>query len=547
MDTDLAFCLGQFIDDQVKLIDDRLEAIKQEEIIACDKIEQERNLYNKNKPIPKNKGTHYEDKSLIDKFIQDLRDDDANVSKPKSIIDDPNCIETLRAEVSTKVNACSNYITRIRNLAQPLPRTSKFVESCNEAIDYFRRTQEFEDNFKKLYTVLEQSDLNNIIQNTQQWWKDTYGSTIVELNRRNQKINSAVTENNFAILSSTSRVIDNVKKLMAARKVVLVEPQKLDIIRKFVKHLLIIDEENRDKINAEELIEQLNNSNIEQIIDYTKKWIAQRDEIRNRKEERDPFDIKMEAVKAKFGRQRIAQEAKKLALAAVLCRLAVGSTNGEQFDQQLKTIINKQKNSDKENLPIISGDIKEPEIQELFILIRLDTDRTDMKKWAINIDGIQERFGAGLCQAFGIPSTCIRVDSIDADEAIINMCIRPPYGKNVVDSLNGTAPDAAVRMQAVRKCCCDFNANVESITLGEFGLKIEDRLMDPRWNKKYAWSNDNPDEGQYWSNPINQGGKPYYCPSGWIRFGVKVAKDDKEFDANWGNWYVAYHGTRGES
>jgi len=107
MDGDLTFCLGQFIDDQVKLIDDRLEAIKQEEIIACDKIEQEKNLYNKNKPIPTNKGTHYESKALIDQFIQDIRDDDANLSKPKSIIDDPNCIDTLHAEVSTKINACS--------------------------------------------------------------------------------------------------------------------------------------------------------------------------------------------------------------------------------------------------------------------------------------------------------------------------------------------------------------------------------------------------------------------------------------------------------
>ncbi|CAF1418472.1 unnamed protein product, partial [Rotaria sordida] len=159
-----------------------------------------------------------------------------------------------------------------------------------------------------------------------------------------------------------------------------------------------------------------------------------------------------------------------------------------------------------------------------------------MKQWAINTDGIQERFSAALCQAFGIPPKYIRVDSIDSDEAIINICIRPPYGKNVIDSLNGTAPAAAVRMQAVRKCCCDLKANVESITLGEFdGVK------------KYAWSNNNPDEGQYWSNPINQDGKPYYCPSGWIRFGVKVAKDDKEFDANWDNWYVAYHGTRGEN
>jgi hypothetical protein len=69
----------------------------------------------------------------------------------------------------------------------------------------------------------------------------------------------------------------------------------------------------------------------------------------------------MEDVKAEYGRQRIAQEAKKLALAALLCRLAVGSSNGEQFDQQLKNTVKKQKKNNEESLPVISGDIKEPE------------------------------------------------------------------------------------------------------------------------------------------------------------------------------------------
>ncbi|CAF5160972.1 unnamed protein product, partial [Rotaria sp. Silwood1] len=141
-------------------------------------------IFNKNKPAPKNKGTHYEDQILIDRFIQDLRDDDENINKPKTIVDDQSCIDTLRAEISTKVNACSNYITLIRNLAKPLPKTSNFVQACNDAIDYFRRSQEFEQNFNKLYSILEQSDASNVISNSQKWWKDTYGDTIAELNRR---------------------------------------------------------------------------------------------------------------------------------------------------------------------------------------------------------------------------------------------------------------------------------------------------------------------------------------------------------------------------
>ncbi len=72
---------------------------------------------------------------------------------------------------------------------------------------------------------------------------------------------------------------------------------------------------------------------------------------------RDIDDIEREKAKADFGRQRIAQQAKKLALAALLCRLAVGSTN----DEQLKKTINIQKDKNQEDLPVISGDIKEPE------------------------------------------------------------------------------------------------------------------------------------------------------------------------------------------
>jgi hypothetical protein len=30
---------------------------------------------------------------------------------------------------------------------------------------------------------------------------------------------------------------------------------------------------------------------------------------------------------------------------------------------------------------------------------------------------------------------------------------------------------------------------------------------------------------------------------GWFRFGIKVAENEKEFDALWGNWWLAYHGT----
>jgi hypothetical protein len=287
MDADLAFCLGQFIDDQVQIIDDSLEKIKQEEIVEYRKIEKEQIAYNKKKPAPKKKGSYHEDKNLVDQFIQELRNS-IQPSNTKSIVDDKNCIDTLRADVSTKVNASTKYIRRLRNLAQRIPNSSKFVQTCNETMERFRQAQKREDNFKKLCTVLEESDKDNVLSNVQKWWKDTYGSTITDINRRNQRFSAAVTENSFVSVSKRSRIAENSSRLLDARKIIFVQPSKLDIIRKFVAQLLSIDEEKRDTINADELIDQLNTRNIDDIIDYAKQWLAKRDEIRNKKEEKDP-------------------------------------------------------------------------------------------------------------------------------------------------------------------------------------------------------------------------------------------------------------------
>ena len=65
----------------------------------------------------------------------------------------------------------------------------------------------------------------------------------------------------------------------------------------------------------------------------------------------------MKEVRAELGRQCIAQNAKKLALAAVLCRLAVGSGNDEKFERQLKKMVKVQNDENQETLAIISGDV----------------------------------------------------------------------------------------------------------------------------------------------------------------------------------------------
>ncbi|CAF1383711.1 unnamed protein product [Adineta ricciae] len=543
MDDDLAFCLNEFIDEQVQLIDDCVEEIKKEEEDQCGKLEEEQAKYIAARPPPKDKGSHQEEKALVDKFCDDLRRAGAEPSKTRTVIDDPACIASLRAELSAKVNSCVGYLTRLRNLADPLPNSSKFVQLCNDTMDYCRSQQDFEDNFKDLYALVEQSDSDEIIGSIHRWWKSTYGSRIAKINERNQKFNGAITEPNFAVLSPTSRVIAHAKKLIAARQVIPIEPAYFDIVRKFVRKLLAIDEDKRKEVNANELADQLNGMEIEEIIKYAEKWLEERDAIRNQKEE-DPYETKIEEARAQCGRKRMAQEAKKLALAALLCRLAVGSGNNKQFDKQLQRTVQKQRRDNEQSIPVISGEIRDPEDNELGFMFQLEANDAEMDQWVNNTNGIRDVFVRNLCEAFGIPNKKIRFVNVDREKGIVQLRVLPPFGKQVVDGLNGGAVDAHARMQAVRKCCLDINANVESITLGEFGLNIEHRLMDPRWNKAYGWEHGESGT-EFWSTPINRGGRPYFCPSGWKRFGVKVAEDGNEFETKWGNWYMAYHGTQG--
>jgi hypothetical protein len=245
-------------------------------------------------------------------------------------------------------------------------------------------------------------------------------------------------------------------------------------------------------------------------------------------------------VKAEYGRQRLAQEAKKLALAALLCRLDVGGGNDKQFEKKLQKTVEKQNQSNGESLAVISGDIKDPAgkqvwqidtdnqrfcscsiVEELPLVIQLRMDEGELERWGDSSNGLRERFAAALCKAFGIPENQINVEDVELSKGIIHLLVHPPYGKNVVDSLNGNAADAASRMAAVRKCCLELDAHVESITLGEFGLKVENRLMDPRWNKKYVRPEEKQEGTESWANSIDQGGKPYYCPSGSLTNSIR--------------------------
>ncbi|CAF1324975.1 unnamed protein product [Adineta steineri] len=568
MDDDLAFCLGRFTDHQVQLIDDRIAKIKEEENEVCREIEERQAAHIKNRPPQRDKGSHAKDKALVDKFVSDLRQCSAEPRKIRAVTDDQTCIDSLRAELWTKVAASTTYINRLHNLARPLSNTAKFVETCRETVESFKRPSDFDANYKVLYKIIEQDEKDQVIGSIQKWWKEKYGDKVAEINQRNQKFNGAVTEPNFAILSPNSGVIRNAKKLIEARQETIVEPEYFEVVREFVRQLLLLDEEKREHTDANELSNELNSRTIEETIDYAERWLSERDEIRNRKEE-DPYKIELEEAKAKYGRQRMARRAQKFAVAAFIRQLAAGSKNDEQFQEQLDNIVKQErkineetetkeegKNNEErkpeeerktnaESLPVIPCDIGDPNEEELPVTFELKADAAFMNQFKNNSNEVQERFIKSLCQAFSIPSGEIRIKNIDCDKAIICILISKPHGTVVVKILIGGVEDAVARKEAVCKCFSDINANVDSIILGEVALEVEGRRMDPRWNKNYVSSSNDP-TGQYWANSINQGGKPYFCPSGWKRYGIKVDTGGKEFDAKWGTWNMAYHGTRSE-
>lgn len=287
MDDGLAYCLDRFIDEQGELMDQRIEAIRKKAVEECRRIEAAKSEADKKKPPPRNKGSHDQDKALVDRLLRDLNDS-ANNTPSRTVTNDPACIDALRAEILTKVGACSKYVARLRNLAQPLPNTKSFVQSCNEAIELCRRPDHFEESFRQYCTILSESDEDNFVRETQKWWKSAYGTTIAKLNERNLKINRALTEDQYATVSPTSRIAANARSLLAARKIELLEPPKSEIIRQFVQRHLALDEELQKKMDPDSLIERLNIEDNNRAISYAQQWLRSRDEVRNEKEQPDP-------------------------------------------------------------------------------------------------------------------------------------------------------------------------------------------------------------------------------------------------------------------
>jgi hypothetical protein len=100
--------------------------------------------------------------------------------------------------------------------------------------------------------------------------------------------------------------------------------------------------------------------------------------------------------------------------------------------------------------------------------------------------------------------------------------------------------------------------SIRGILIGSFGLGIGDgakssdqefrHCMNPSYNRIYSQNGTEIAEGFIPTSfpvSLNRGGEPYYCPAGWRRYGIDVGMTSSQFEAAYGEWPVAYHGTAG--
>jgi hypothetical protein len=92
------------------------------------------------------------------------------------------------------------------------------------------------------------------------------------------------------------------------------------------------------------------------------------------------------------------------------------------------------------------------------------------------------------------------------------------------------------------------NLRVRSVLIGNFGINGFRHAMNPAYNRIYSSHGRETAEGfipTAFSQSLDRGGQPYYCPVGWRRYAIDVGMTGPQFENEYGRWPVAYHGTAG--
>lgn len=380
MNAELAYCLEHFIDDQIRSIDETIQDGKMKEEIECDKIEQKKKKFLVlRKKTHVNQGVHDEDAAAVQRFVSTFVE---QRQQEKSAMSEELRQSRKRLEdlLQKKIIDCCNHIIRLNNLAVPTLHSSDFAIECELILERFQSQEIFKDNCEKLFAILEQTLQLNVFSNVQKWWNDNYEKYVRKIIRLNKSFTPGVGMNQCITLTRRDEIIRNANDVILKIKEDKVKKDEAyKTICKFVREIRSMDEETRKEVSENELITQLNNNETDFALNYAQKWLKKRDDKREKSKKEEETctltkktkmkiirflfsysdDEMVKETKVKFQRERIGQESKKLALAGLLQRLAIGSTETERFKKKLEKTLEEQKGVD--NLPVVTGDIGKPD------------------------------------------------------------------------------------------------------------------------------------------------------------------------------------------
>ncbi|CAF0979059.1 unnamed protein product [Brachionus calyciflorus] len=108
--------------------------------------------------------------------------------------------------------------------------------------------------------------------------------------------------------------------------------------------------------------------------------------------------------------------------------------------------------------------------------------------------------------------------------------------------------DSLYSLLNILSCVADFK--FKSLMIKDCHIAIGEQVLFPKFNRIYG-KNDIPKEIGFdlssfmptQFSKLMRGKYPYYCPNGWLRYSLRVAKSSEEFEQKYADWPVAYHGT----
>ena len=285
MNSDLAYCLLRFFDDQIILIDNYLEEVKENKEAEFQRIEELRSVAIAKRAFSANQRPHKEDAMIVARFLNGLIDIDGD--------DDSICSTEVRryremmcTEFSAKIDDCSNHVIRLRNLAKPRFRSAAFVTQCNHAIKYLQHGQTMTENYDKLHQIIEESTQMNVADRVQRWWDEAYGAAITKIIQLNKAFNPGIGNQEIALVAPWSQPVDCAKKILSigSPKMIVYGKRKDYFVRTFVQQIRAVDEIIRAEITENDLVYQLKAGDVDMARDFTENWLRRRDEIRYQKE-----------------------------------------------------------------------------------------------------------------------------------------------------------------------------------------------------------------------------------------------------------------------